>query len=110
MRGAAYTSSKHALVGLTKNPSAFYSHTGIKCNAILPVMMLTDISSGSNKTPAKKFNAVGAEILFNTIEAVHPGVCEVDDVANLALLLYSDASRVVDGACISADKGWAAAM
>lgn len=46
--GAAYTASKHALIGLTKNTAAFYGASGpgkygIRCNAILPGYMPTNI-------------------------------------------------------------------
>ena len=34
--GAAYTSSKHALVGLTKNIGFMYGTKGIRCNGIAP--------------------------------------------------------------------------
>lgn len=34
--GAAYTASKHAVVGLTKNTGFVYAQKGILCNAICP--------------------------------------------------------------------------
>src|SRR6266508_2249613 len=34
--GAAYSSSKHALVGLTKNTAWMYAQKGVRCNAICP--------------------------------------------------------------------------
>lgn len=34
--GAAYTASKHALVGMTENTGYMYAHEGIRCNAICP--------------------------------------------------------------------------
>lgn len=43
--GAAYTASKHGVIGLTKNTAAYYSFKGIRCNAILAGGMQTNIAS-----------------------------------------------------------------
>jgi NAD(P)-dependent dehydrogenase (short-subunit alcohol dehydrogenase family) len=42
--GAAYTASKHGLIGLTKNTGAFYGSKGIRCNVIAAGAMATSIS------------------------------------------------------------------
>jgi NAD(P)-dependent dehydrogenase (short-subunit alcohol dehydrogenase family) len=34
--GVAYTASKHAMVGVTKNTAWLYKDNGIRCNAICP--------------------------------------------------------------------------
>ena len=34
--GAAYTSSKHAVIGLTRNVALTFAKDGIRCNAICP--------------------------------------------------------------------------
>ena len=34
--GVAYTASKHALVGVTKNTAWLYKDDGVRCNAICP--------------------------------------------------------------------------
>src|SRR6185437_7495652 len=44
--GAAYTASKHALVGLTKNIGFMYGSKGIRCNAIAPGAVNTNIMEG----------------------------------------------------------------
>lgn len=41
--GAAYTASKHALVGLTRNTAWMYAQQGIRCNAICPGGTKTNI-------------------------------------------------------------------
>lgn len=48
--GAPYTSSKHALLGLTRNTAAGYALEGIKCNAVLPGPVNTQIVSHSEGT------------------------------------------------------------
>ncbi|KAA2282822.1 SDR family NAD(P)-dependent oxidoreductase, partial [Clostridioides difficile] len=41
--GAAYTASKHAVVGFTKNTGYMYAEQGIRCNAIAPGAVATNI-------------------------------------------------------------------
>ena len=41
--GVAYTASKHALIGLTKNIGFMYAKNGIRCNAIAPGGVNTNI-------------------------------------------------------------------
>ena len=43
--GAAYTASKHAVIGLTKNVGFQYAKSGIRCNAIAPGAVQTNIGS-----------------------------------------------------------------
>jgi NAD(P)-dependent dehydrogenase (short-subunit alcohol dehydrogenase family) len=43
--GASYTASKHAVVGLTKNVGFQYAKLGIRCNAIAPGAVNTNIGS-----------------------------------------------------------------
>jgi NAD(P)-dependent dehydrogenase (short-subunit alcohol dehydrogenase family) len=43
--GAAYTASKHAVIGLTKNVGYQYASLGIRCNAIAPGGVKTNISA-----------------------------------------------------------------
>jgi len=43
--GAAYTTSKHALVGLTKNTAFMYALKNIRCNAICPGGIETEIAN-----------------------------------------------------------------
>ena len=41
--GAAYTASKHAVVGLTKNTAFMFSQSGIRVNGIAPGAVMTNI-------------------------------------------------------------------
>ena len=103
--GAAYTASKHALVGLTKNTAWMYAKRGIRCNAICPGATATNIAE--TMTP-ERMSKEGSERagLFATLI---PAYLTPDDIANLALFLASDESRNINGAIIPADGGWDAA-
>lgn len=101
--GAAYTASKHGVIGLTKNIAAFYGAKGIRCNLIMPGGMQTNITDAF----ATGMNQEGYQAMTLTM-AMKPPVSALSEMAELALFLCSDASVVLNGACIPADKGWAA--
>lgn len=99
--GVAYTTSKHALMGLTKNIGFMYAQKGIRCNAIAPGGVNTNI--GENMHP----NAFGYEKLNSGIGS-NPRMGEPFEIAELALFLASDKSSYINGAIITADGGWTA--
>jgi len=102
--GAAYTSSKHGLVGLTKNTAAFYGKKGIRCNALCAGLMLTDMA---NEASLIGINEDAMELVKATM-AINPEACDLDEVANLSVYLCSEQSHVLNGACINMDRGWGA--
>jgi len=103
--GAAYTASKHALVGLTRNTAWMYASKGIRCNAICPGGTATNIAE---TMPADRMDAEGSA-RAGAYAALIPAFLEPGDIANLALFLASDESRHINGAIIPADAGWTAA-
>lgn len=102
--GAAYTASKHALVGLTRNTAWMYAAKGIRCNAICPGATMTNIGE---TMPAERLDAAGSE-RARAFAALAPAYLDPADIASLALFLASDESRHINGAIIPADAGWAA--
>lgn len=102
--GAAYTVSKHALVGLTRNTAWMYAKRGIRCNAICPGATATNI--GETMTP-ERMDAAGSE-RAREFAALAPTYLDPTDIALLALFLASDESHNINGAIITADAGWAA--
>lgn len=102
--GAAYTTSKHALVGLTRNTAWMYATRGIRCNAICPGGTRTNIGE---TMPRERLDPAGAA-RAGAFGALIPAVLEPTDIAALALFLASDESRYINGAIIPADAGWMA--
>jgi NAD(P)-dependent dehydrogenase (short-subunit alcohol dehydrogenase family) len=102
--GAAYTASKHALVGLTRNTAWMYAKRGIRCNAICPGATMTNIAE---TMPPDRVDPAGAGRVM-AFTALAPALLEAGDIAALTLFLASDESRHVNGAVIPADGGWAA--
>lgn len=102
--GAAYTASKHALVGLTRNTAWMYATRGIRCNAICPGATMTNIQESM---PSERIDAAGSQ-RAGAFAALAPAYLDPSDIASLALFLASDESRHINGAIIPADAGWAA--
>lgn len=100
--GAAYTASKHAVIGITKNTGFMYAQKGIRCNAIAPGATMTNISS-----TMKNINEFGASRTKVT-QGVIPRVGQAEEIAGVALFLASDESSFVNGAVLAADGGWTA--
>lgn len=98
--GAAYTASKHAVVGLTKNTAFMYTGKNIRCNGFAPGAVATNI--GSSMTNISEFG-MGRQ---GTGNALIPRVGEPKEIANLAVFLGSDESSFVNGQVIAIDGGW----
>ena len=100
--GAAYTAAKHAVVGLTKNTAFQYATDGIKCNAIAPGGVNTNISASFQNPNERGIARAMAGADFN------PRNGEPEDIARVALFLASADSDFVNGVVITADAGWTA--
>lgn len=100
--GAAYTASKHAVVGFTKNTGFMYAREGIRCNAIAPGGVETNI--GSTMT---HINELGMGRTQPGL-ALNPRTGKPEEIAQLALFLGSDEAGFINGAVVTADGGWTA--
>ena len=97
--GAAYTTSKHALIGLTRSVAAHYGKSGIRCNAMVLGAVNTAIGVGGTPDPK------GMEHLTKAM-ATLPRMGEPGEIAELALFLASSKASLVNGACVVIDGGW----
>lgn len=100
--GVAYTSSKHALIGLTKNIGYQYAKLGIRCNAIAPGAVKTNI--GSTITAPNEFGMERAMSGMN----LNPRVGDPKEIARVVLFLSTDDSSLINASIITADSGWIA--
>jgi NAD(P)-dependent dehydrogenase (short-subunit alcohol dehydrogenase family) len=102
--GAAYTTSKHALIGLTKNTGYMYSKLGIRCNAIAPGAVNTRIVETIDMT--KVTPLVNDRIMAGMV--LNPRTGEPSEIANAALFLATDESSFVNAEVLVVDGGWSA--
>ncbi|MBT2642811.1 SDR family oxidoreductase [Bacillus sp. ISL-41] len=102
--GAAYGASKHAVIGLTKNTGFMYAQKGIRCNAIAPGAVETNI--GSSMANINEFGLSRAGMTHS----LSPRAGKPEEIAQAALFLATDESSFVNGTVITVDGGWTAAF
>jgi NAD(P)-dependent dehydrogenase (short-subunit alcohol dehydrogenase family) len=99
--GTAYTTSKHAVIGFTKSTAFFYTPSGIRCNAVAPGAVATNIEA-----PFK--SAFAGERLGPFLQVTVPPVATADELAAAITWLLSSDSANISGAVLASDGGWAA--
>jgi 2-keto-3-deoxy-L-fuconate dehydrogenase len=100
----AYTTSKYAVVGLTKALALDHSHTNVRFNAICPGRVETPFVQAriaEYPDPAKAYVEMCSSQLNGRM--VRP-----EEVAAAALYLASDEAAMVTGSCLMIDGGWSA--
>ncbi|MGW0658499.1 SDR family NAD(P)-dependent oxidoreductase [Streptodolium elevatio] len=93
---AAYGTSKAAVIQLTRNVTAAYSHLGVRCNAICPGMIMTPGATA----------AMPSDVVARIAERIPAGRTGTpEDVAGLTTYLLSDDAAYVNGQVIHCDGG-----
>jgi 3-hydroxybutyrate dehydrogenase len=107
---AAYVAAKHGVVGLTKVVALETAKTGVTCNAICPGWVLTPLVEQQIKKRAESAGTSFAEEKRRLLEEKQPSgeFVTVEQLADLALFLCSDAAAQVRGQAIAMDGGWTA--
>ena len=99
--GAAYTASKHAIIGYTKQLDYDFAAHGIRANCIAP---------GAIDTPMNAADFAGDGAMAKQVAAETPAKrwAQPEEVANLSLYLLSNVSDYVHGTVVPIDGGWTA--
>jgi NAD(P)-dependent dehydrogenase (short-subunit alcohol dehydrogenase family) len=95
---AAYTSMKHALIGLTRSVAYDYGPQNVRVNAICPGAIQTRISP---KPGEELYQRQVSKTFLDRVGMPR-------EVAYAALFLASDASSYITGAALPVDGGWTA--
>jgi NAD(P)-dependent dehydrogenase (short-subunit alcohol dehydrogenase family) len=99
--GAAYTASKHGVLGLTKQLAFDYGSRGVRVNAICPGAIHTGMTDHL-LTPAGRNEHVDAAIAGTPAGRWGKPV----EIARLAVYLASDDADFIHGAAYVIDGGW----
>lgn len=99
--GTPYTTSKHAVNGFTLSTAFFYTPKGIRCNAVAPGPVATNIEAPFHSEWAGR--RLGPFFQTNL-----PPIAQPEQLAAAITWLLSDDASNVSGAILSVDGGWAA--
>lgn len=97
--GASYTASKHALVGLTKNTAYMYTGKKIRCNAVCPGGIETEVMNSQTD-----ISAAGMARMRAGLDSSIP-VGKSEDISTAVLYIASDDAKFMTGAEIVIDGG-----
>lgn len=97
--GNAYTTSKHAVIGMTKSAAFQYGPHGIRVNVVAPGGVATGIPFPANVSKA------GSERL-QPFQSMIPSLATAEQLAASITFLLSDDGVNINGAILPSDGGW----
>jgi NAD(P)-dependent dehydrogenase (short-subunit alcohol dehydrogenase family) len=99
--GAAYVSTKAAIIGITKHTALLNADKYIRCNAICPGTIVTPMTMNM-KADQLDMRMMGAMSKHADLK-IRP--CMADDVANIIAFFASDESKALNGQVVVSDFG-----
>jgi len=104
--GAAYVTSKAAMLGLARSIAVDYGPNGIRANALCPGWVETPMGDGSMKTLMTQHGiSLGEAYRLVTQHIPLRRPATADEIAGCCLFLASDESSIVTGTTLVADGG-----
>jgi len=100
-----YAAAKGAIIAFTKALAGEYAKHNIRANAIYPAVVLTE---RARQRMEQLTGASAVEALRERYKSYPFAIGEPEDIAQIALFLAADESRMITGAIIPADGGMSA--
>lgn len=116
-RNAAYSASKHAVIGLTRSAAKEFGEREIRCNCFCPYVALLDdlllknrsanvTDRGLIDTPMAQKSAEIRGTKFSVDHTALKRAGQTSDIASLVEFLLGEGSKFMTGGVISIDGGW----
>lgn len=100
-----YTAAKGAILSLTRALAGAYAKNNVRVNAICAGRILTDRITSNYGTPGRPGPIADRQDAAGRSKEYPFWVGQPEDIANIALFLASDESRMITGATIPAEGG-----
>ena len=98
--GVIYCSSKAAVESATRHTAYMYMTEGIRCNAIAPGGVMTEIAF--NMPPQNEFGVSKTSLMNTMLNRLG----EPEEIAEAAVFLVSDEASYVSGQVLGVNGGW----
>lgn len=106
---AAYSASKHAVVGLTRSVAVEYATTGVTVNAICPGFVETPMLEGAVAAVSERTKRTATEVrAYMAQSSPQNRIFTTAEVTAFVLFLCSDEARGVTGQALGIDGGMTA--
>jgi NAD(P)-dependent dehydrogenase (short-subunit alcohol dehydrogenase family) len=103
---AAYSASKHGVLGLTRSAALEVARSGVTVNAVCPGYVDTEMTAGAVRNITERTGR-GAEEALEALRRMSPQqrLVTPEEVAAVCLLLASEDGRGITGQAINVDGG-----
>jgi NAD(P)-dependent dehydrogenase (short-subunit alcohol dehydrogenase family) len=106
---AAYSASKHAVLGLTRSAAVEYATSGVTVNAICPGFVETPMLETAVAAVSERTRRTAAEVrAYMAQSSPQNRIFTTAEVSALALFLCSDEARGITGQALGIDGGMTA--
>lgn len=102
-----YVTMKHALVGLTKSITRDFAPLGVRCNAVCPGWVKTDMADNEMQVLVEQYKLPSIAEAYTMVTRNVPlrRPAEPEEVANVICFLASSEASMVTGAMVPIDGG-----
>jgi meso-butanediol dehydrogenase/(S,S)-butanediol dehydrogenase/diacetyl reductase len=102
-----YVTMKHAVIGLTRSIARDFGPKGIRCNAVCPGWVRTEMADGEMKIIVERHHLTSLDAAYQLVTRNVPlrRPASPDEVANVICFLASSEAAMMSGAIVPVDGG-----